>query len=37
MDGLARLDGADLPAIPDEIDDGLSEKLDETVRGVQSS
>jgi hypothetical protein len=35
MDGLARLDGAALPAIPDQIDDGLSDELDETVRGAQ--
>jgi hypothetical protein len=35
MDGLARLDGAALPTIPDQIDDGLSDELDETVRGAQ--
>jgi hypothetical protein len=32
MEALARLDGIDVPAIPDEIDDGLSDRLDESAR-----
>jgi hypothetical protein len=33
MQGLARLDGVEVPPIPDEIDDGLSDRLDEAAYG----